>query len=49
MLLRLIIKKKPKLMVKGILNNRISEHILNYLGQVGIKNHLVKELICESN
>ena len=29
---------------KGILNNRISEHILTQLNQVGIKNHLVKRL-----
>ena len=37
-------KKKAKIDGKGILNNRISEHILNYLGQVGIKNHLVKRI-----
>ena len=29
---------------KGILNNRISEHILTNLNQVGIKNHLIKRL-----
>ena len=29
---------------KGILNNRISEHILTQLSNVGIKNHLVKRL-----
>ena len=29
---------------KGVLNNRISEHILTNLGQIGIKNHLVKRL-----
>ena len=29
---------------KGILNNRISEHILSNLSQIGIKNHLVKRL-----
>ena len=29
---------------KGVLNNRISEHILSNLTQIGIKNHLVKRL-----
>ena len=29
---------------KGILNNRISEYILTYLGQIGIKNHLIKRI-----
>ena len=29
---------------KGVLNNRISEHILKNLSQIGIKNHLVKRL-----
>ena len=29
---------------KGILNNRISEHILTHLSQIGINNHLVKRL-----
>ena len=29
---------------KGVLNNRISEHILSNLNQVGIKTHLVKRL-----
>ena len=29
---------------KGILNNRISEHILTCLSQAGIKNHLVKRI-----
>ena len=37
-------KKRAKINGKGILNNRISEHILYNLGQVGIKNHLVKRL-----
>ncbi len=37
-------KKKSVIEGKGILNNRISEHILTYLSQVGIKNHLVKRL-----
>tara|TARA_B100000959_G_scaffold277934_1_gene335344 strand:- start:358 stop:1143 length:786 start_codon:yes stop_codon:yes gene_type:complete len=29
---------------KGVLNNRISEHILNNLTQIGIKTHLIKRL-----
>ena len=37
-------KKKDIIDGKGILNNRISEHILTNLNQVGIKNHLVKRL-----
>ena len=37
-------KKKSVIDGKGILNNRISEHILTYLSQVGIKNHFVKRL-----
>ena len=37
-------KKKSVIDGKGILNNIISEHILTYLSQVGIKNHLVKRL-----
>ena len=37
-------KKKDIIDGKGILNNRISEHILTQLNQVGIKNHLVKRL-----
>ena len=37
-------QKKDIIDGKGILNNRISEHILTHLGQVGIKNHLVKRL-----
>ena len=36
--------KKSKIDGKGVLNNRISEHILTNLGQIGIKNHLVKRL-----
>tara|TARA_B110000027_G_scaffold118599_1_gene130728 strand:+ start:530 stop:1312 length:783 start_codon:yes stop_codon:yes gene_type:complete len=36
--------KKTKIEGKGVLNNRISEHILTNLGQIGIKNHLVKRL-----
>ena len=37
-------QKKDVIDVKGILNNRISEHILTNLNQVGIKNHLIKRL-----
>ena len=37
-------QKKDVIEGKGILNNRISEHILTNLNQVGIKNHLVKRL-----
>ena len=37
-------QKKAKIEGKGVLNNRISEHILINLDQVGIKNHLVKRL-----
>ena len=37
-------KKRAKIDGKGILNNRISEHILKNLSQIGIKNHLVKRL-----
>ena len=36
--------KKAKVEGKGVLNNRISEFILNNLSQCGIKNHLVKRL-----
>jgi len=36
--------KKSIIEGKGVLNNRISEHILNNLSQIGIKNHLVKRL-----
>ena len=36
--------KKSSIEGKGVLNNRISEHILTSLGQIGIKNHLVKRL-----
>jgi len=36
--------KKSKIEGKGVLNNRISEHILINLSQIGIKNHLVKRL-----
>ena len=36
--------KKSKIEGKGVLNNRISEHILTNLDQIGIKNHLVKRL-----
>ena len=37
-------QKKDVIEGKGILNNRISEHILTQLSNVGIKNHLVKRL-----
>jgi len=37
-------QKKGIIEGKGILNNRISEHILSNLSQVGIKNHFVKRL-----
>jgi phosphoribosylaminoimidazole-succinocarboxamide synthase len=36
--------KKSTIEGKGVLNNRISEHILTNLNQIGIKNHLVKRL-----
>ena len=36
--------KKSTIEGKGVLNNRISEHILSNLNQIGIKNHLVKRL-----
>jgi len=36
--------KKSIIEGKGVLNNRISEHILSNLTQIGIKNHLVKRL-----
>ena len=37
-------QKKANIEGKGILNNRISEHILSALKDVGIENHLVKRL-----
>ncbi len=37
-------QKKAVMDGKGILNNRISEHILSNLNQIGIKNHLVKRI-----
>ena len=37
-------QKKANIEGKGVLNNRISEHILSSLGQCGIKTHLVKRL-----
>ena len=37
-------KDKNRYKGKGVLNNRISEHILTQLNNVGIKNHLVKRL-----
>ena len=44
MQLHLITQKKSTIEGKGVLNNRISEHILSNLTQIGIKNHLVKRL-----
>ena len=40
----LIIQKRANVEGKGVLNNRISEHILQNLNQVGIKTHLIKRL-----
>ena len=37
-------QKKSIVEGKGVLNNRISEHILNNLNQIGIKTHLIKRL-----
>ena len=37
-------QKKSTIQVKCLFNNRISEHILSNLSQIGIKNHLVKRL-----
>ena len=37
-------QKKSTIEGKGVLNNRISEHILSNLSQIGIKNHFVKRL-----
>ena len=37
-------QKKTTVEGKGVLNNRISEHILNNLNQIGIKTHLIKRL-----
>jgi len=37
-------KKKTIVEGKGVLNNRISEHIFNNLNQVGINTHLIKRL-----
>tara|TARA_B100000686_G_scaffold113336_1_gene120998 strand:- start:1389 stop:2174 length:786 start_codon:yes stop_codon:yes gene_type:complete len=37
-------KKKDFIEGKGIINNRISEHILTNLNNIGIKNHLVKRI-----
>ena len=37
-------QKKSTIEGKGVLNNRISEHILSNLSQIGIRNHLVKRL-----
>ena len=37
-------QKKSVVEGKGVLNNRISEHIFNNLNQIGIKTHLIKRL-----
>jgi len=37
-------QKKSTVEGKGVINNRISEHILNNLNQIGIKTHLIKRL-----
>ena len=37
-------QKKSIIEGKGVLNNRISEHILSNLSQIGIQNHLIKRL-----
>ena len=37
-------QKKSTIEGKGVLNNRISEHILSNLTEIGIKNHLVKRV-----
>ena len=37
-------QKKASIEGKGILNNRISEHILSSLKDVGIENHLIRRL-----
>ena len=37
-------EKRTTIEGKGVLNNRISEHILTNLSQIGIENHLVKRL-----
>ena len=36
--------KKSTVDGKGVLNNRISEHILNNLNQIGVETHLIKRL-----
>ena len=36
--------KKSTIEGKGVLNNRISEHIFNNLQQIGIKTHLIKRI-----
>ena len=37
-------QKKSTVEGKGVLNNRISEHILSNLNQIGIKTHLIRRL-----
>ena len=41
--------KKATVEGKGVLNNRISEHILNNINQIGIKTHLIKRLKLAKN
>ena len=36
--------KKASIEGKGVLNNRISEYLLNFLAQCGIKTHLIKRI-----
>ena len=37
-------QKQSTIEGKGILNNRISEHIFSSLNQIGIENHLIKRI-----
>ena len=37
-------QKKATIEGKGVLNNRISEHILSSLNQIGIETHLIKRI-----
>ena len=41
--------KKSTVEGKGVLNNRISEHILNNINQIGIPTHLIKRLNIEKS
>ena len=42
-------QKKAIIEGKGILNNRISEHILSLLKEIGIENHLFFCILLKSN